>query len=285
MNIEYTQSGLAKQIDYLMARLLDLFRDPRNESRWPEAAKIAINQLARINNQKAQAFEKRFLFFSGKLKNNISPITLRAFAVECIDSAERTGFFAHLEKNTKVLSTKALEKKAQRDLSWSFSAGHSEGAALCRAANELFKEEKKKKALERLTKIAQSHPLRETFETLESQNQHMAKEDIRRHFLRLKRAPDEKNSGQGTLFGLLVRAQAFSSTTMHKLLGDELFFLCRPLGFVDQSSSTVLVEVPTSAHLHALAYRKLDIVRALKKDQAFAMVKNIKLKVTGSAFY
>lgn len=271
-------TGREAQIEYLMAHLLDYFRDPKMESKFTQAAKIALNQVS-LSLGNASPLERRFLYYAGKLKNNISPQSLRYFAEECLSSCTR---IADEETKQPSLSLKALRKKAHADVSLSLAAGHSQEAAIQRAANELIKKKNQSEQTDRVSKMANSHPLKDVLLACNIGQRHLAKEDIKQHFLRLTRNPTpEKN---GVLFGLLQKAQAFSVPRLHRLLGDDLFFLCRPLGFMDSQQSIIIVEVPTNAHLHALTYRKLDILRGLRKDVAFRSVRTIRFKVMHTVF-
>lgn len=281
MNQEQTKT---KQIDYLVATLLDFFRHPKNELRFMDAAKFAINQLGRATNLPVSRYERRFFFFASKLKNNIAIDSIRTFATSCYEALENNPSIDLPTASGKPLSARTLYKRAQMQLSESLSSGHSEDAAIHRAANQLLKLKQKSDQEERIARLTQKHPLRDTLEALNSTNRTLAKEDIRQHLLRLKPTKNSARSSDGVLFSLLEKAQAFSASRLHKLLGDELFFLCRPLGFLDQHSSIVIVEVPTNAHLHALTYRKHEILKALKKDQTFRATKDIRLKVASTSF-
>jgi hypothetical protein len=273
-------TNLKKQVDYLVAHLLDFFRDPKHEQKFMYAAKIAARQAVLSSGSTAN-FEKRFLYFSNKLKNNISPQSLRYFAEECSE-AVASGSMLRENKPKDPNSLKMMHKRAQKDLSLSLAAGHSQGAALNRAAYELLKQKRETDRANRIANIAKSHPLKDTLLACNIGQRPLPKEDIKQHFLGLKKTAQGDKSG--VLFGLLEKAQAFSAANLHRLLGDDLFFLCRPLGFLDQNSSTLIAEVPTNAHLHALTYRKLEILRALKKDLAFRHVRTIRFKVTHTMF-
>lgn len=273
-----------KHVDYLVATLLDFFRHPKNEMKFLDAAKFAINQLNQPVRTKAFSLEKRFYFFASKLKNNITVESIKTFAHACYEAVERNPTMNLADDSPKAPSLRTLHKKAATQLNESLLAGHSEGASIYRAANQLLKAKKKIDQEARLKSLTQKHPLRETLEVLQAGHRTLAKEDIKQHFLRLKKNPHPSRPNQGMLFSLLEKAQAFSTSRLHKLLGDELFFLCRPLGFLDQNGLTIIVEVPTSAHLHALTYRKNDILKALKKDPTFRTAKDIRLKVSTTAF-
>lgn len=265
--------------DYLTASLFDYFRDPKNSRNVFHAAKLAQTILVRDVPHKAN-IEKRFIFFAAKLKNDVTATTLRDFAEKCFAIALKAGFcLKSSSTNEQTTSIRTLKKRAKEDLSISLKLGHSEGAAVNRAAYELVRTRKAEMAKHRLTETIRAHPLRETLEGLMVNDTRLAKEDIRNQFLRLKRPSFHRSNGDGVLYGLLAKAQAFSAPRLHRLLGDELFFLCRPCGFLDQKETTVVIEVPTSAHLHALTYRKLEILRALKEDTAFLLVNKLHFKV------
>lgn len=82
------------------------------------------------------------------------------------------------------------------------------------------------------------------------------------------------------MLSVLKKAQVFGANTIHDLLGDELFFLCRPIGFFDAKEEIVLVEVASHAHMNAMAFRKLEILRALKKDSAFIKANQVRFKIS-----
>jgi len=271
---------MKRQEDYLVACLLDFFRHIENETKWFQAAKIALNQVERMANVSSTKLDKSFVFFASKLKNNISPSSLRFFAHECLSRAAATRTIREAPvTSTTPVSSAYLRKKAQKDITKSLSVGHSESAAVVRAANSLRAERVDKKSAERLSKKINSHPLRDTLEVLNTTDKKLAKEDIRNHLINLKNFTNNNNKQQGVLFGVLKKAQAFSTAHLHELLGDDLFHLCRPLGFLDKNDTTIVIEVPSSAHLHALTYRKLDILRALKQDPSFVKARWIKFKV------
>lgn len=272
-----------KALDYLVANLLDFFRDPRVAHLFFEAAKIALAQVSRMSAQKTKTLEKRYLFFASRLKDNLSPGSLRKFAQECLESAESLGIIDHFEEKDIKENPLSLQKKAQKELSSSLAQGYSEGSALERAANVLINIKREQDKSLYLQKLVNDHPLKDTLSVLRTTAK-LPKEDIKNQLLKLKNRPTKARPENGVLFNVLKRAQAFSISNLHRLLGDELFFLCRPLGFLDQQSSIVIVEVPSSAHLHVLTYRKLEIVELLKKDPAFYALKNLQIKVKNSSF-
>lgn len=274
-----SKPGPDKAVDFLVANLLDFFRKPEHEHKFFEAAHIALAHVSKISSEKeVHILLKRYLFFSSKLKNNLSSLSLRSFANECLESAIKSGLMDAKDKSIEA-STNALHKKAKHELSTSLASGHSEASAIQRAANVLLKAKRAKEAQEKVKYLARKHPLKEVLEMSTMNDRPLAKEDIKNHLLKLKMPSSEY---QGVLYRLLERTQAFSTYRLHSLLGDELFFLCRPLGFLDQQTTILIVEVPTSAHLYALTYRKMEIIRLMKRDLTFKNIKMLRLKVATS---
>lgn len=265
-------------LEYLTATLLDFFRSPKNEDRYVEAARIALNQISRSSNQSVEKLEKRYLFFASALKNNLSTVAIREFSSKCIEAAKKTRHLSKAEEKPFV-TRRSLQKKALGDVAQALASGHSQQAAIHRAANQLIRQQRAQRAQDRLSAMIESHPLKDAFVALDVKMT-LAKEDIRQQLLRLPRRSHRCSNGSGVLFGLLEKAKAFAPARLHQLLGDELFFLCRPTGFLDPQSTTIVVEVPSSAHLHALTYRKLEIITALKKDDHFRALKKLHLRVT-----
>lgn len=273
---------LKRQENYLVANLLDFFRNPENEDKWLKAAKMAISLFQR-SQISSPRLDKRVFFLANQLKNNISAASLRLFAEECLKSTHKIPRGQDFDQEGSKKKPINLQRKALKDIKVSLETGHSEQAALTRAAYSLAKEKRAEEQKERQQLLIKNHPLREIFE-VHSNNKALPREDIRNKLLNLKNYTSHNNPGQGVLFGILKKAQAFSLYRIHNLLGDELFFLCRPLGFVDKNEQIIEVEVPSSAHMNALTYRKLEILKALKADPTFKRAQNIKLKVRSRSF-
>lgn len=266
---------LKRQEEYLLANLLDYFRTPEHEQKWLEAAKITQNFFKRLAIQSAQ-LDKRVYFFSLQLKGNIDVSSLRFFAQECVKSAAN---YMQVKGQSPKEPTANLQKRAQKAIKRSMSEGHSEHGAASRAAYSLINEQKAYELEKAREKQIENHPLGYALTLFNSSKKPLAREDIRNHLLKLKNKSEKIGTGQGVLFNLLKKAQSFSPHRLYQLLGDDLFFLCRPVGFADKNGLVIEVEVPSSAHLHALSFRKAEILKALKADAAFKQAQNIRMKV------
>ncbi|MCA9508410.1 MAG: hypothetical protein KC505_08320, partial [Myxococcales bacterium] len=239
MSDQFTAPSLSIQRheDYLTANLLDFFRTIDNENKWMQAEKIALNHVQRVASRTLDCFEKKFSFLAHRLKNNITPTSLRAFAHECIVFAQQREVLSRTPSSQKT-QTKNIEKKIQKKLSLALDSGCSQGSAVNRVAHSLLLEKVEQRRLIARSKLIEQHPLGTTLNLLAG-NQKIAKEDIRNHLFNL--AKKSNNKGGTQLFNILKKAQSFSVINLHSLLGDELFFLCRPLGFLDQKSEIVIV--------------------------------------------
>jgi hypothetical protein len=277
-------SSSNKAEGYLVTSLLDFYRNPRAASNFTHAAKLALNVFARNSISSAKRLEKRFIYYANALKEDLSVSSLRVFAQQCSMAANKSKEISPSNEAIAHPTMKTLKRRAKKDLAVSMQNGFSPGAAINRAAYQLLKKRRQQLAQQRFVESVRSHPLGDTLEGLMVQEKKLASEDIRNQFLLLRRGATKKNPHEGVLFGLLTKAKAFSGINLHRLLGDDLFFLCRPTGFMDQLGTIVIVEVPTSAHLGLLTYRKWEILQALKKDQAFTNAKKIHYKVATTSF-
>lgn len=266
---------LTKKINFLLARLLDHFRSGAEPNAWFEAALIAEKHLQNATTKK-KISQKKIIYFASTLKNNITAKSLRDFAAKCLESAYSDDL---LHKKPKAEKRENVEKDLSRKIKLALEHGHHAASATQRAANALYAQYSKMSDQKKRDLSIERHPLREVFEAQNLPERTLCKEDVRSHLLKLGQWSRKNQPGTSMLYRILDKAKVFSQFRLHSLLGDELFFLCRPLGFFDKNDSIVLVEVPSNAHLHALSYRKLEIMRALKKDAHFAALRELRFKV------
>ncbi len=279
-----SDSHIVELQDFLTANLLDFFRTIENEDKWMQAAKIVVNQIERCSQQSSSYLENKILFLAHRLKNNVSHISIRQFANDAISAALKLGIVKGEKKAPSPNAPRNLERKATKEIAQAINTGCLDASAAQRAANVLWKQKIESLKMEQQKSAIEKHPLKDVLSVLAHHSTPLAKEDIRNHFLRLQKKTTTTTSPKGKLFSLLEKAQAFSSVYIHKLLGDELFFLCRPIGFLDMKEEIVVIDVPSNAHLHLLSYRKLEILRALKKDPTFFKTKSLRFKVNGAFF-
>lgn len=270
---DFTMETLEK---HLLANLIDYFRYRKNHEKYSYAAKIAANQFARRESSFDSRLEETFLAYSNHLKGNINPLSLLNFSKVCVRSwAKARGPFIKPE-----LERPSIRKVAIKTLQSSLLQGLSPTSAINKAAFQMVKEVDERQKHRIQLEQAKHHPLGRTLEAITPNLSRLPKEDIRKHFLNLKKYKDrEVQRGEGILFGLLQMAQSFSCQNLLELLGADLFFLIRPLGFLDKTRSIVVCEVENESLMYTLTYKKMVIINALKRDDAFSLVKNIRFKV------
>jgi hypothetical protein len=263
-----------EQIHYLKTKLIEHFRKNNSQNIVTDSFKIALNHLVLLSGKDTLSIEKTLLFYAHKLKNSNFLPAIQNFASETIALAQKYHFF-----ESRISSkNKNLKKVVSSTIKTLLSEGYSENSASNKAAFMMYKKQQQQNNKIREQIILKNHPLKENLSCLLSQKKY-PKEDIKQKLLNITSKPDTAKKGQGVLYGLLTKARAFSDSNIHILLGDELFFLCRPLGFLDKNDSLLLIEVNNSSSLYALTYRKLEIINLLKKDTTFSKVKNIRFEL------
>jgi hypothetical protein len=271
--------------DHMVANLIDYFRNPQNHGCYVYAAKIASNQVERLSPFSAERVEAAFISFSRKLKDGITPASLRTFSENCLGYAYKQRLLGAIDQEKPTPSVKSpsgMKKTAVHAISRAIEQGFSHHSAVNKAAHELFKERSEQTKQSKLASLTKAHPLGETLRLLNASNRTLPKEDIRSHFLGLKKMENPTRKGEGVLYSMLAKAQCFGAANLLRLLGDELFYIVRPVGFLDREGTTIVVEVMNESQMYALTYKKMVILKALQKDPAFSSAKNIRFKVPGS---
>ena len=263
-----------EQTHYLKTKLIEHFRKNNSQNIVTDSFNIAINHLFLLSGKDTSIIEKTLLFYAHKLKNSNFLPAIQNFASETITLAQKYHFF----ESRMPTKNKNLKNVVSNTIKTLLKEGYSEHSASNKAAFMMYKKQQQQNNKIREQILLKTHPLKDNLTCLLSEKKY-PKEDIKQKLLNLTSKPDAAKKGQGMLYGLLTKAQAFCDSNIHTLLGDELFFLCRPLGFVDKNDSLLLVEVNNSSSLYALTYRKLEIINLLKKDTAFSKVKNIRFEL------
>lgn len=91
---------------------------------------------------------------------------------------------------------------------------------------------------------------------------------------------DREQVGQAApLPGLLRQAARFAEASLRPALGDELWGLCRPVGFGDARATRVLVQVTSSALAHEVSLRKRELLARLQHVPGFEQVRDVRFLV------
>lgn len=257
-----------EQIQPLKAKLIEHFKK-NDVSLVKDAANIAFYHFRAQNHKNAIIFKKALLCEAYKLKLPFTNLSINEFSMQVIDIAIRYQIFTI----DNYFNDNQLKKNARSTITWLLNEGYPQNNVAQKAALILHKKRKKLHNSYINEEFLEKHPLKNIL-SLPSKEA-LAKEDIRYKLLHLKNSTHIKDN-KNKLYQVLAKASAFCVSNIHKLLGDELFSLCRPLGFVDKNETLVLIEVVNSTILYKLTYRKLEIINLLKKDDAFSNAKNIK---------
>ena len=82
----------------------------------------------------------------------------------------------------------------------------------------------------------------------------------------------------------LRKAARFARHVLQPALGDELWLLCRPLGFVDKAETRVLVATEHSLGAQETQLRARELVHRLRQVDGFAAVDGVRVVVDARAF-
>jgi len=87
-----------------------------------------------------------------------------------------------------------------------------------------------------------------------------------------------------SLGGLLRQVAVFSRTVMEEALGEELWSLCRPVGFADMRRTRVLVATASSVAAQETQLRSRELLYRLKKLDGLATIVGVRVVVDQRPF-
>ncbi len=153
-----------------------------------------------------------------------------------------------------------------------FSRARGDADLVNRAVTRAQKERRRYLQHTRRLDVEAHDPLRALFELPDDGKPvRVLRGDVRRVMT------DRKNP----LSQLLRDASSFSEALIRPALGEELWGLCRPVGFADARRARVLVEVPSSAAAHTLSMRKRELVQRLCRVPGLDRVDDVRFSVAG----
>ncbi len=82
----------------------------------------------------------------------------------------------------------------------------------------------------------------------------------------------------------LRKAARFARHILQPALGDELWVLCRPVGFADKAETRVLIATDSSLSAQETQLRSRELVHRLRKTPGFERVAAVRVVVDGRAF-
>lgn len=268
---------LEEQINHLKTNLIEYFRTKKNHSNWEMAHKIALNQIKRITTKDTEVIQQAFEYYAQKLKNNLTLASICSFANNCIKYSYTQGIFENEQSEFAISEQKSFKKIAFKSIESMIKKGVNPMYALNKTAKILYKKKIEDNTKKHKATILKAHPLSENIHMAKLITDKIPKEDVRNKLLSLGYTSRSKEGE--ILFNVLKKASAFCPHNLHKLLGDELFYLCKPVGFNDKNGNIVILEVNDNSALYALTYKKMDIINRLKNDINFKNLNNVRFKI------
>jgi hypothetical protein len=84
-----------------------------------------------------------------------------------------------------------------------------------------------------------------------------------------------------TLAPLLRQAGAFAPDALEDALGEELWALCRPVGFTDAKHTSLLVKVPSAAFANEVQMRTPELLARVQRVAGLQQVRSVRFVVGG----
>lgn len=139
-----------------------------------------------------------------------------------------------------------------------------------RAVTRALRERKKSRGLVRVS-LDDDDPLRTVLDVPARGKVLLPKADVRARIA---------EAAEGTSLGEVLRQVArFSDEFLRPALGEEIWALCRPVGFSDKAQRRVLLEVRSSMAAHEVQLRSREIVVRIRKVPGFEKIEGTKIVV------
>jgi hypothetical protein len=123
--------------------------------------------------------------------------------------------------------------------------------------------------------VEDGDPLRELLDLPRHGEVRLPRTDLRAHLTRAL----QKDGSRSSLPGILRRAARFSEKTLRPALGEELWALCRPVGFSDDRGRRLSIEVVGASFAHEAHMRRNELLHRLQAVPGFEEVKELRFLV------
>jgi hypothetical protein len=143
--------------------------------------------------------------------------------------------------------------------------------AVARAVRERRRQERGNNTQMTRLPLHDGDPLRAVLDVPARGRVSLPKSDVRTHLAK---------AAHHTALGVVLRQAArFAEDVVRPAIGEELWSLCRPVGFADKLETRILVEVGSALVAHEVQLRSLELVHRLRAVPSFAKVTSMKLVV------
>lgn len=249
---------------------------------WARAVEIALVQLSRPGRPAArltpalrERLERQLSELARGLVDPTDPRQLEAFCRRAAEAAHAAVPKArHPGPRLKDVASD-LKSLAKAAVYAEYGRAKDQDDLVRRAVTRALRERgRTRRHLARLA-LDESDPLRSLLELPDRGPVYLPPRDLRVH-LAAGRTKEGKDSA---LPGLLRQAARFSERTLRPALGEELWGLCRPVGFADRRCTRVLVQVTSSALAHEVSMRKQELLMRLAHVPGFEGVRDVRFVV------
>jgi hypothetical protein len=151
---------------------------------------------------------------------------------------------------------------------------------LHRAVTRAIRERKRGRRGKHRLPISEGDPLRGLLDLPQEGKVILARHDLRTLLLR---AAPTREQGEVGLVPLLRRAARFGDDVLRPALGEDLWALCRPVGFADKNEAKLLVEVRASVFAQEVSLRKAELLHRIQRVRGFESVNDVRFVIDEDA--
>lgn len=269
---------LAEQIYFVLRRHVESGR----AFSWSDAADMALVQVARpgrpgaqLTPQMRETLRQHFMLLTHDLSTPAESKPLMHFCQRAAEAAlARVPRPRHPGARLRDPSLSMQEMvKAALFAEWSQAVDDDD--LVRRALTRALRERRKSRRHLRRLQLESQDPLRSLLGLPEGSAVFLPWRDLRLHL-----ASARNRAGQDqALPGLLRQAARFSERTLRPALGEELWAICLPVGFVDPRMTRVSVQVRSSALAHEVSMRRVELLARLRQVPGFEQVRDIRFLV------
>lgn len=156
-----------------------------------------------------------------------------------------------------------------------YSSSHDDKDLVRRAVTRAMRERRRHTQRTVRVDVEEQDPLRDLLDLPSRGAVRLPPHDIRLHMANVL----SRKGSKSELPLLLRKAARFSEKTLRPALGEELWGLCRPVGFADPRYRVLIVQVTSSVLAHEVSLRKRELLHRLQAVPGFEEVRDVRFKV------
>jgi len=246
---------------------------------WEKAADLAWLALTRperpgamLSPEQRRELKETLLVLARGFADPTAPSTLFAFAEAASEAAVRgikAGRHPGARLNSRLPPPPDNASLVKAALFAEYASAKDDDDLVRRAVTRAMRERKRGYRGMRKVDVEPGDPLRRLLDLPKSGAVYLPKNDVRTHLV----------EGRGALTGLLREASLFSESVLRPVMGEELWGLCRVVGFSDKRRQYVAVEVRSSALAQEVRMRSRELLERLRRVPGFEGVKDLRFEV------